>query len=107
MTGNQFLILLTLAPLVAAPIAGAVARFKPIPVLGAGVAAELVVLVAALLWSQSLQRRALSGPSSHMIAIASGAVDGRRVMSWLVCCAFGALLAGVVLLGHRLWTRSA
>jgi hypothetical protein len=103
MTGNRFLILLTVAPLVAALIAGIVGRFKPIAVLGAGVAAELVVLIGVLLWSQSLLRRALSGSSSHMIAISSGGVDARRVMSWLACCAFGALLAGVVLLGHWLW----
>ena len=107
MTGNQFLILLTLAPLVAASIAGAVARFRPIPVVGAGVASELLVLVGILLWSQSLQRRALSAPANYMVAIAPAGVDWNRVISWLLCCAFAALLAGVVLLGHWLWARTS
>jgi len=104
MRGNQFLALLTLGPLAGIGLVVMAGRFRPVPVIGAAIGAQAVVLTASVLWSQAQLRRALSGHADRMIAFApSGGAN--RVAAWLACLAFAALLAGLVLVGHWVWLR--
>jgi hypothetical protein len=106
MTGNLFLVLLTLAPLAGiAPVAMA-GRFRPVPVISVAVAAELLLLIVGLLWSQALTTAARTGEARGMIAFGSADGGVRRVVAWLACCVFAALLADLVLFGHWLWVRT-